>query len=257
MYSLLGKTDMNEGLTALIFVYERRVAMPKGYADIKLADGGELRMIIDIGKRKNISLRISEEGTPEIRVPYGCSMDKISDIVNKNINWIRKAEASLNRRIGLPKTYQNGELIRLLGKEVAICHKDVNDFFEPKLTDNELLIPISKFSTEQQVRSLTDKFISELAYSEISACMKEMIEITGLMPEKVTVKQMSASWGRCISNKHISINSKVIVFDRSCIRYVCLHELCHLVHMNHSAEFWSLVGKYCPDYKRIKQIMKN
>jgi predicted metal-dependent hydrolase len=87
--------------------------------------------------------------------------------------------------------------------------------------------------------------------------MKKMIAVTGLVPDKVTVKPMSASWGRCISNRHISINSKVIVFDRDCISYVCLHELCHLVHMNHSPEFWALVEKYCPDYKQIKTIMKN
>lgn len=231
--------------------------MPKGYADIDLAGGEKLRVILDLGKRKNISLRISEDGIPEVRAPYGCTMAKVTEIVNKNIDWIRKAEASHKMRIGLPKTYQDGEVISLLGRRTTISYVESNEFFEPELSDDRLLISVSRYSTQQQIKTLIDRYINDLAFNEITACMKKMIAVTGLVPDKVTVKPMSASWGRCISNRHISINSKVIVFDRDCISYVCLHELCHLVHMNHSPEFWALVEKYCPDYKQIKTIMKN
>ncbi len=79
----------------------------------------------------------------------------------------------------------------------------------------------------------------------------------GKAPQKLTVKTMSSRWGSCTSKGNIAINSKVVQFSRECIMYVCIHELCHLEHMDHSKDFWAMVEKYCPDWKRIRKIMNN
>ena len=54
----------------------------------------------------------------------------------------------------------------------------------------------------------------------------------------------------------MTLNSKLIEFDVSKIDYVIIHELCHIIHFNHSKEFWELVFKYCPNYKQIRKEMK-
>ena len=38
--------------------------------------------------------------------------------------------------------------------------------------------------------------------------------------------------------------------------YVVVHELCHIKHMNHSKEFWELVGSILPDYKERRKWLK-
>ena len=230
--------------------------MPKGYKDITLSDGTVMRVIINVGKRRSVSLRITEDATPEVLIPYGYSIDKVTVFLNKNIDWLKQHKEQALEKRGLPKTYEDGEKIMLLGEPLTIRYAASDRYSDPVIKDGELRVAVSDYSAREQIIKSIDRFIAELSFREIDLCMKEMVSKTGLMPDKVTVKPMTASWGRCISNKHISINYKVIAFDRECISYVCLHELCHLVYMNHSKEFWALVSRYCPDYKQIQNRMK-
>lgn len=58
-------------------------------------------------------------------------------------------------------------------------------------------------------------------------------------------------WGSCNSRGELTFNWNLILFPESAIDYVVIHELCHLMHLNHDRSFWRLVGKLCPDYKEI------
>ena len=158
--------------------------------------------------------------------------------------------------MGLPKDFCDGERLRLLGNELTLTLVQADKYFSPRIEDGKLLIAVNKTSDQNYVKEQTTKFINDLTVAEITKSMQKMSAATGLVPEKVTIKPLTASWGRCISNRHISINSKLIVFHRECIDYVCLHELCHLVFMDHSKDFWALVGKFCPDWRGIREEMK-
>lgn len=86
--------------------------------------------------------------------------------------------------------------------------------------------------------------------------IKDLVLITGLKPNRVRVKKIKYAWGTCSSGKNITINQKLICYSQDAIRYVILHELCHLKHMNHSKEFWDLVETYMPEYKEVKKELK-
>lgn len=81
----------------------------------------------------------------------------------------------------------------------------------------------------------------------------QLIQETGLVPKKITLKQIKYAWGTCSSRKNITINIELIKYSEQAIRYVILHELCHLKYMNHSKDFWNLVEQYMPDYKQVKK----
>ena len=84
----------------------------------------------------------------------------------------------------------------------------------------------------------------------------ELIKQTGLMPNKITIKQIKYAWGSCSSKKNITINLELIKYSKQAIRYVILHEFCHIKYMNHSKDFWNLVEKYMPNYKQVKKEFK-
>ena len=81
----------------------------------------------------------------------------------------------------------------------------------------------------------------------------EYSEKLGLYPNKVRIKEIKYAWGSCSSNKNITISSKLAGKDEQAIKYVVLHEMCHLRYMNHSKQFWNLVETYMPDYKINKK----
>ena len=62
-------------------------------------------------------------------------------------------------------------------------------------------------------------------------------------------------WGSCSSERHLIFNWRLILLPLQIIDYVVVHELCHLVHMNHDRSFWRLVGKVYPDYKKAEEYM--
>lgn len=90
----------------------------------------------------------------------------------------------------------------------------------------------------------------------IEKTSNDLINQTGLVPNKIRIKNIKYAWGSCSNNKNITINSKLILYSEDAIKYVILHELCHIKYMNHSKDFWNMVKKYMPEYKEIKKEFK-
>ncbi len=65
----------------------------------------------------------------------------------------------------------------------------------------------------------------------------------------IKFKNMSSRWGSCSKDGKISISTRLLLAPNEILEYICVHELAHLVHFNHSEKYWHLVGKVIPDYK--------
>ena len=75
---------------------------------------------------------------------------------------------------------------------------------------------------------------------------------------KLKIRNMKTRWGVCNrKNLTVTLNSKLIEYELDKLDYVIIHELSHLVHFNHSASFWQTVSKYCPNYKTIRNELKD
>ncbi len=72
----------------------------------------------------------------------------------------------------------------------------------------------------------------------------------------VSIRTMKSRWGSCTSNGRICINRRLAHYPEQWLDYVVVHELAHRRHMNHSPEFWAVVEKYCPDWKKIRSAMR-
>ncbi|MHB1830616.1 MAG: M48 family metallopeptidase [Candidatus Micrarchaeaceae archaeon] len=64
-------------------------------------------------------------------------------------------------------------------------------------------------------------------------------------------------WGVCKSNRMITLNYAISMLPERLLDYVISHEVAHLKEMNHSAKFWSVVSKLCPEYKKHRKELKN
>lgn len=72
------------------------------------------------------------------------------------------------------------------------------------------------------------------------------------------IRKMTSRWGVCnIKNHNVTLNLELSKYDISALDYVIVHELSHFIHHNHSKDFWLLVGKYYPNYKDIRKMLRN
>ncbi len=221
---------------------------------IRLPDGTVQPFVLDVGRRRTLSLAFVENEL-RVRVPYGYSNKEINDLILSNSEWIISQKQKNSSRIGLPQTYAQGEKIRLLGKIYTISYRCSEKYFKPYLDEDELVTAVRPESTQSYKKAQVDAFINELAYKTVADCMNAMCQRVGLYPSKVTVKSMTSRWGSCSAKGNIAINYKTVQFTRECTEYVCVHELCHIKHMDHSKAFWAMVSLYCPDWKRLRSIM--
>lgn len=113
---------------------------------------------------------------------------------------------------------------------------------------------------KQKMEEKQETEIKEKDIKKLEIIVKESIEkyskLLKAKPQKVTIKDMKYAWGSCSSNKNISINLKLATKDEKTIEYVVLHEMSHLKYMNHSKNFWELVGQYMPEYKEYRKMLK-
>jgi hypothetical protein len=86
--------------------------------------------------------------------------------------------------------------------------------------------------------------------------LDELSGKTGLPYGSVQIRGQKRRWGSCSSRGTISLNWKLIFLPPELVRYLMVHELCHSVHLNHSASFWRLVQRHEPEFKRLDERLR-
>lgn len=185
-----------------------------------------------------------------VKVPIKATRKYINELVSSKKDWIEKnLQQQKNKSL-------NKNIIKVLGKAYTLQVIENKPRNKVYLKDNYIYFEV-KENNNEVIQKLLDKFYKEIAKDEVYAAMEYVKSITGLSPKEIRIKKLKSAWGICSSKQYISINQNLMAYSRHAIEYVCLHEVCHLKHMNHSKEFWKMVEKYMPDYKTAKLELKN
>ncbi|MBE6791775.1 MAG: M48 family metallopeptidase [Ruminococcaceae bacterium] len=80
-------------------------------------------------------------------------------------------------------------------------------------------------------------------------------DLLGVTPTRLTVTGARTRFGSCSGKNSISFSFYLMRFPEDAIDYVVVHELCHMIHHNHSKEFYKEIEKILPDYKRRKKLL--
>lgn len=92
--------------------------------------------------------------------------------------------------------------------------------------------------------------------NRLEVLKKESAIMNNLSPSLIKIKEQKKRWGSCTSNKIIYINSRISMAPIDVIDYILVHEFCHLVHMNHSKDFYNLVGEILPKFRENERWLK-
>lgn len=95
------------------------------------------------------------------------------------------------------------------------------------------------------------------AQAVLPEALQALEKQTGLYAKGLHIRQQKKQWGSCDSKGVLRLNFRLAFLPKVLQNYIIIHELAHLVEMNHSPKFWALVATHCPDYKTHRARLKH
>ena len=202
-------------------------------------DNKEYEVEIIKKNNRNTYVRV-KNGKIVVSTNYLTSKSSILKLINDNKDSIIKMINNDNKKS------DREEKFYYFGKEYDVIY----GFQEIDFSDDKIYasddIKLKKYIDKEIVRIYSERM--EYYYNKF----EERIPVPNLK-----IRKMTSRWGVCnIKNHNITLNYQLSKYDICCLDYVIVHELSHFIHPNHSRDFWNLVGKYYPDYKKCRKMLK-
>jgi predicted metal-dependent hydrolase len=209
--------------------------------------GAKIEVSVRYSNRaKNIAIRITSDG-PELVVPdYQIQMAEKFLLTKET--WVRNQVAKLQAR---SHVLIDHNIIPILGNNHELVFVDAKNN-NVKIIDNKIIVT----SSRNHPRAILIDFLKELLLKEISDYALSISAKHKLSYNQIKLMNNLTKWGSCSSRGVLSFHWRLVFAPKSVLEYLIIHEMSHLVEMNHSKRFWNLVEQLYPDYKAAQYWLK-
>ena len=188
-----------------------------------------------------------------MKAPLGTSMERIEETVKKKAPWILKQQGFF--LAFQPRTterrYVSGETHLYLGKQYRLQVR-TGGIASVKLKGAFIVVTTDD---QQNAAALLRKWYAARAKAKFEEIAKPLIERFNLYkvkPTALVLRDMPTRWGSCTAKGKIILNPELIKAPKACIEYVIVHELCHLIHHDHTRKFFELQTREMKDWEKWK-----
>ena len=213
----------------------------------------------DPARTTRIAIHVEPDGSVMVDAPPGFSEDAVRSAVQKRARWITDHVADAAHRFAQVRTreYVSGEQVLYLGRryilKVIIAAKPSKI---AKLRGNRLEVE-SRMGDPADIRGRVRAWYRARARDYLAIQLDRISERLPWVgsPPPFRLLEMSRQWGSCSPSGQIILNPHLIKTPRACVDYVLVHELAHLAHHNHGPEFFAVLDREIPDWKRHKEVL--
>lgn len=218
----------------------------------KNADNGIVIDQLIRSKRKTLQLAISPEGKLIVRAPLRLSMKQILQFAEEHRDWIEKNRSRVleQRKNALATEFREGGRAYYLGQACRLKSWDGKDFY---LQGDKMLFP--KALMDKPIDPL-ERWYRQRAREYINERLKYYSARTGIDFRSFGITSARKRWGSCSSKNSLNFAWRLIQAAPRAIDYVVVHELCHVIHKNHSRDFWKLVESIMPEYREQREWLR-
>lgn len=161
------------------------------------------------------------------------------------------------------KTYKSGDIVEV-GERKYVLDLSFSDkkTHSANLKNGIISLRLAKGETAAGLQKSIRTLLSRLISNDFKpAITRRVLELNKLYFKKeiysVKLKYNQTNWGSCSSKGNLNFSSRLLFAPPDVIDYVIIHELAHLLEMNHSPRFWAHVARAMPDYKDKEQWLKD
>ncbi len=210
-------------------------------------------------RRKTMTLKVVR-GKIFLVTNKSLSHEALLKFVFAKKTWLQKClQKHSEQAVGYPQ--KDGDQIRYFGELVAITKKPTllsTPFLTHSPAQLSLYLPLKLTQLSwEDLRPTLLKLLQAQAIERITPLFWHWSQKMNLQPKTLKWRHNRGRWGSCSSEKTINLNIKMLVLPLPSIEYILVHELAHLVHLNHSPRFWSLVEAHIPNCRQLdRQLNK-
>ena len=221
--------------------------------------GGEIPFQLSFSKRKSLEISVHPDKSVFVKAPKGTEREAVEAKIRQRARWIKRQIRYFDQFD--PRTpsrkYVSGESHLYLGKKYRLKIEQGSE--------NSILLKAGYFEVKSEsgkpdhIASLLNDWYRVRAHFYLNKSFDECWEKfkkNDVDKPSVKIMKLKKRWGSLSKNKKLSLNLELIKAPKECIEYVIIHELCHLVHHNHSSEFFKLLELSLPDWVKRKHKLE-
>lgn len=209
------------------------------------------RLKLSVSERaKRMALRLDPRNRlVHLVVPKRANMRTAYLFAEQNKEWIREKLRDLPKQV----PFKNGEILPILGRDrmIIVLYNPALKGTDIQLKKDELLVLTNKPDPSVRIK----RFLIDLAREKLTELALEKTALLRRRLLDVQVKDTRSRWGSCTEDGRISFSWRLLFAPMKAIDYVVAHECAHLVHMDHSENFWRVCERASRDYEEGKDWM--
>jgi predicted metal-dependent hydrolase len=220
----------------------------------------EIDYQLTFSDRKSLDISVHPDLLVEVKAPFHVSPDLVKEKILDKASWILKQFnffLSFEPKMP-PRRYVSGESHLYLGRlyRMKVIESEVNVV---KLSRGYLYIYTADKEDKERIKEQLYawyKAHAERKFDEYGRPWLKKFERLGVKPSSIEIRSMEKRWGSCTARDRILLNLELVKAPKECIEYVIVHELCHLIHKNHTQAFWALLAEQMPDWEKWKERLE-
>jgi predicted metal-dependent hydrolase len=205
-------------------------------------------------KRITVALYV-RDGEVIIRAPLRMTKSRIDAFVLSKEKWVldelEKSKKRVEQLANFELNYNDEILYRGKNYKITACANNQNS-----VDDYAQMFFIPSDLSPEKIKSKVVKIYKKLAKQHLTERLEHFQSLMGVAVTTIRISSAKKRWGSMSSKKGVSFSWLLIMANDDLIDYVIVHELAHIVEMNHSAQFWEIVKNILPDYKLRQAKLK-
>lgn len=206
-------------------------------------------------KRKTLAIHI-KNGQVEIRAPMEANKIWIDEFVEKKSTWIKKQITLQKQQEQEIFSLTHGEKIPILGEYKTI--QCIPNMFEQVLLDENTISLFCNDTQTQNLNKIFHEWLKQFAKNYITPRVYEIAKHLNISEKinEIKFRKTKTKWGHCSADGKLQFNWLIMHAPEAVINYLIIHEICHLIHFNHSKKFWAIVESLDPKYLQSERWLK-
>jgi hypothetical protein len=196
-------------------------------------------------ERRTLALRIAADGAVRVSAPRRLPRATVEEFLRRHADWVLRKRRELALANGARAEPADGMLLPWLGAVLRLRVGAATGRSRAERRGDELHVRLAPGAA---LRAVIERWCRRAAAAHAAERIAHFAPRVGRAPRRVSIRAQRSRWGACSARDTVTLNWRLMQAPPGYLDYVIVHELCHLLHRDHSARFWRAVARVLPDY---------